>query len=294
MKRISYDWYEIIEEQSDVSKAHLALHDAEYDVMVDDPNGFLMVDIKDLPDELLSFLSEDMTLPTIPFPDRDKVLLQNEKLNKYLTLAKGFKAYEMEENDYIEVLFERLDDNLSLLAAEIHDPLDLNSILGEPACIYGCWELFVRLENKALANELATEAETHLKLEMQNLFSDQEVTDQLIIGMFSMFMGYATIAVIFAWLKDFERAAGMVQSTGHAKVRHAPMAIILRHYLEILIIHKQVDLLAEFFADELVSEGYLTHYEIYMLTFVDPDFVCTRVQQIKSVQNRIAACRDIY
>jgi hypothetical protein len=72
------------------------------------------------------------------------------------------------------------------------------------------------------------------------------------------------------------------------------MAIILRHYLEILIIHEQEDLLAEFFVDELIREGYLTHYEIYMLTFVDPDFECSRVQQIKTVQNRIAACRDIY
>ena len=72
------------------------------------------------------------------------------------------------------------------------------------------------------------------------------------------------------------------------------MAIFLRYYLEILIIHEQEDLLAEFFADEVVREGYLTHYEIYILTFVDADFACTRVQQIKSVQNRIAVCRDIY
>lgn len=294
MKGIYYDWYEIVEEQSDVATAHLALDDVEFSVMVDDPNGFLVVDIKHLPEELLSFLSEDMALPVFPFPDRDKVLLQNEKLHKYLRLAKGFKAYDPMENEYVEVLFERIEDKLSLLSTDIIDPLDLNSIFGNSVAVFGCWELFKRLENKELVYELANEALAQLKSKNNNLLDGDEVTPQQLGNLFSLFMAFATLAVIFAWLKDFERAAGLVRSTGHVKVRYPPMAIFLRYYLEILIIHEQEDLLAEFFADEVVREGYLTHYEIYRITFVDADFVCTRVQQIKSVQNRIAICRDIY
>jgi hypothetical protein len=294
MKSVYYDWYEIVEEQSDVAMAHLALDDVEFSVMVDDPNGFLVVDIKHLPEELLSFLSEDMALPVLPFPDRDKVLLQNEKLHKYLRLAKGFKAYDPMDNDYVEVLFERVDDHLSLLATDIIDPLDLNSIFGESVAIFGCWELFKRLENKELVYELATEAMAELKSETNNLFDHDEFTPKELKNLFSNFMGYVTIAVIFAWLKEFEKAASLVRFTGYVKVRYAPMAIFLRYFLEILIIHEQEDLLADFFADEVVREGYLTHYEIYMITFVDADFACTRVQQIKSVQNRIAVCRDIY
>ena len=294
MKGVYYDWYEIVEEQSDVAMAHLALNDVGYKLMVDDSNGFLIVDIKHLPEELLSFLSEDMTLPTIPFPDRDKVLLHNEKLHKYLRLAKGFKAYDPMDNDYVEVLFERIDDKLQLLATDILDPLDLNSIFGDSVAVFGCWELFKRLENKELVYELATEALAQLKFKKNNMFVGEEVTPLMLGNLFSKFMGYVTLAVIFAWLKDFEKAASLVKSTGYVKVRYPPMAIFLRYYLEILIIHEQEDLLAEFFADEVVREGSLTHYEIYILTFVDADFACTRVQQIKSVQNRIAVCRDIY
>ncbi|GEM_PF-4633072 len=304
MDRICYDWYEILEEQSDVSLVRMALDDVSYDVDVDDPNGFLIVDTTHLPDELKAFLSYDTVKPITQFRHPAKVLLHNHKLSKYLALAKGFKPYRRKYNDYIEVLFEREEKELkTTLADESLDLSNLDNILDNSVELYSCLELFSRLENKELIRQLAIEAEEKLfaKRDGNNRNKKDEkdekveYIDEFLIGkIYVVFTKYASLAVVFAWLKDFEKARNLLSKTGYIKIHYQPMKLVVRYYLEILIIHQQEEILAEYFGDKNLREAYLTHYEVYMQTFVDPGFVCTRTQQVKVVRERMEAFKETY
>ncbi|MEO5912571.1 MAG: hypothetical protein ABIP95_16925 [Pelobium sp.] len=297
MDKFSNDWFEIVEEQSDGSVAMLALNDLSYYITVTDPNGFMVVNMNKLPAELKPFLDDDTVAPIIPFSHPNKVLLQNDKLSKYLELAKAFKVYT-QDSDYVEVLFDRRGKNKSFLT---HQPLDLDNLdkILENAPFYSIWEMLIVKEDHEIVAQLLLEAERKMTRPFEDTSGESldgniPVTLMMTGGLLASFERSAFLAVANAWLQKFQKARDHIACTGIAAMRYTGMAPIVRYYLEILMIYEQEGFLAEFFSNEMLLKAYLTHYEIYMQKFVDPGFVCTRVQQGSVVRRRMEDFREMY
>lgn len=293
MDIIYYDWYEILEEQSDDQIAIMALREVNFEIGITDPRGFLVIDPDNAPEELLPFLAEDEAAPISPIGS-SKVLLKNDRLTKYLEKAKAFTVYEFGDDQYLEVLFEEHDENEeSLLSEEALDFDNLDDLLESP--IYYCWELLHSgKDRKELENQVA-ELEEKMSITLnafESLDKDTPMTIEMFQQLLSKFMNDAVLAVLYVWLKKFEKARTLVKSIGLAPMRMANMGVIFRYYLEMMMAFDQKEILAEFFTDNLLRKGYLTHYEIYMQMFMDPAFEVTRTQQIKVVRRRIESFRE--
>ena len=293
MERYFYDWFEIVEEQSDKIVAILAINDVDLGIEVKDPNGFLVVNMNKIPAELKPFIDYDRVNPIIPFRYRNKVLLQNNKLSKYLALAKAFKEHHSGDFEYVEVLFKRKEEDKPSLVEHPLDLKNLDILLGN-APLYSCWESFRTQDNKVAVAQLVVEAEKIMNDQSIKVTHNHMVINAKMLGSLIMTLEIKIfLAVIHAWLKNFQKAGDLMASTGVAAMRFGSMAIIVRYYLEILMIHEQECFLADFFSNEMLLKTYLTHYEIYRQDFVEPDFVCTRVQQISVVRQRMKDFREI-
>ncbi|MBU0696285.1 MAG: hypothetical protein KKE39_07130 [Bacteroidetes bacterium] len=292
MERFFYDWFEIVEEQSDKNVAILAINDVELHIEVKDPNGFLVVNVNKIPAELKPFIDRDSVAPIVPFRYRNKVLLQNNKLSKYLALAKAFKEHYSGDFEYVEVLFKRKEEDNPSLVEHPLDLKNLDSLLGN-APLFSCWESFRTQDNKGAVAQLVIEAEKVMNDKSIKLTDDHTVVNAKMFGSFIMTLEIKIfLAVIHAWLKNFQKARDLMASTGVAPMRFGSMATIVRYYLEMLMVYEQAYFLADFFSNEMLLKTYLTHYEIYKQDFLDPDFVCTRIQQVSVVRQRMEDFRE--
>ena len=293
MERYFYDWFEIVEEQSDKFVAVLAINDLDLGTEIKDPNGFLVVNVNKIPAELKPFIDYDSVSPTSPFRYRNKVLLQNNKLSKYLALAKAFKGYYSGHFEYIEVLFKRKEEDEPSLVEHPLDLKNLDTLLGN-APLYSCWESFRTQDNKEAVAQLVVEAEEIMNDQAIKVTDGHMVVDDKMLGsLITTLQIKVFLAVFHAWLKNFQKARDLMASTGVAPMRFGSMATIVRYYLEILMIYEQEYFLADFFSNEMLLKTYLTHYEIYRQDFIDPDFVCTRIQQISVVRQRMKDFREM-
>ncbi|HTN18820.1 MAG TPA: hypothetical protein VL125_00020 [Pelobium sp.] len=294
MEEFYCDWYEIIEEQSDGHVAFMALDDLDFYLQSRDPNGFLVVDINKVPNEVKPFLDYDAVKPIKRFSNPNKLLLQNNKLSKYLVLAKAFNSYSQRGSDYVEILFERKQVDGKELTERSLDLDNLDNIL-HSAPVQCCWELFATGKDKELVGQILAEIETqYTRKTAKKKDDDIYVSHEQLGSLLDSFIRNAVLAVVYVWFKKFETAKALIDSMGWAPVRYPPMTSILRYYLELLFANEQESVLASFFEEQLFRDGYRTHYEIYIQTFVDPDFVCTRTQQARIVHERIETFREDY
>ena len=176
MERFFYDWFEIVEEQSDKNVAILAINDVELHIEVKDPNGFLVVNVNKIPAELKPFIDRDSVAPIVPFRYRNKVLLQNNKLSKYLALAKAFKEHYSGDFEYVEVLFKRKEEDNPSLVEHPLDLKNLDSLLGN-APLFSCWESFRTQDNKGAVAQLVIEAEKVMNDKSIKLTDDHTVVN---------------------------------------------------------------------------------------------------------------------
>ncbi len=292
METIYYDWFEILEEQSDEQMALMALREIEFEIEITDPRGFLVIDPDETPDELLPFLAEDEAAPISPIGS-NKMLIKNDQLSKYLDKAKAFTVYEFGEEQYLELLFEENKSERSLV---VDEPLDLDNLddLLEYSPLYYCWGLLNSGTDREELEKHIVEVEEKITLMFDGFESadkDTPITIEMFQQLLSKLMNVSILAVLYVWLKKFEKAQALVKSLGLAPMRISNMAFIFRYYLEILMAFDQKEILEEFFLNDLLRRGYLTHYEIYMQMFIDPTYECTRSQQIKVVRRRIEGFR---
>jgi hypothetical protein len=293
MDTIYYDWFEILAEQSDEQLAVKALSEVEFEIEITDPRGFLVVDPDLTPEELLPFLAKDEAAPISPLGS-NKVLIKNDQLRKYLEKAKAFIVYEFGEDQYLEVLFEEQESQESLIAEE---PLDFDNLdaLLEYSPIFYCWELLNSGKDRKELEEHVAEIEEKMTIRLdafESVDKDTPITIEMFQQLIRKLMNDAILAVVYAWLKKFDKAQKLVKSLGLAPMRMANMAFVFRYYLEIMIAFGQKEILAAFFTNDLLRKGYLTHYEIYMQMFIDPAYECTRTQQITVVRRRIEHFRE--
>lgn len=293
MDKIYYDWYEILEEQSDEQMALKALSDIDFQIEVTDTRGFLVIDPDETPEELRPFLAEDEAAPLSPLGS-SKVLIKNNQLSKYLEKAKAFTIYQMGEEEYLELLFKEDNKPQSLLSDEVLDMDNLDDML-KYSPLYYCWDLLqsgksreeIEIQVKELEERMITRGNI-----LDSEDDDAPITLEMFQQLLQGFMDDVVLAVIYAWLKKFEKAQKLVKSLGLAPMRISNLPFMIRYYLEILIAFNKKEMLEDFFANDLLRKGYLTHYEIYRQMFIDPAYECTHTQQIKVVRRRIENFRQ--
>lgn len=294
MDQFYYDWYEIVEEQSNDRVAVKALTDVDFEINITDPRGFLVIDPDETPEDLKPFLAKDEAEPICPLGS-PKILIKNNKLRKYLKKAKAFTIYEIGDDQYLELLFkEKEEEEQSLVADEALDMDNLDNLL-EESPVYHCWDIFQSGQSREELEVYVKDFEEKVAQQVHEfkiLDKEAEMTIELFQKLIIRLFNTAILAVMLAWLKRFQEAGELVKTLGLAPMRFSKMSIMLRYYLEILMAFNQKDILAEFFADELLRNGYLTHYEIYMQMFIDPAYKCTRTQQIKVVKKRIQTFKE--
>jgi hypothetical protein len=294
MRKIVYDWYEILEEQSDCFCLDLAFKYICPDIDIIDPNGFMVVDSTIIPIDLKPFLAEDRAIPIVPFVQPQMVLLKSDKLRKYLADAKSFTTYDCGEREYIQILFE-VSASLSEDKPE-RDMLDAGYLEGllSDSPMHACLTLFSQGTDKEVALQMAYEAKAMAISKIKEIFDEEFLSVETLAVLLTQMLVIALVAVIFAWNRLFEEAEVVLLLVGNSPATQNGMGVIFRYYLEMLILYEQSDRLAQFFAIDEFRERYLSHYEIYMKTFVEQNFQITRVQQITVIENRLGFYKSVF
>jgi hypothetical protein len=213
----------------------------------------------------------------------------NNCLTEYLEAAKQMRVVEDDEgNSYIQLLFNKQVYETEYGDEDEEGHLD-DKIEPHPDDVLKlCWDLIVAGKDRVQALTYALVGESFLLNRQQELAASGGSLKEVI----RVSTGFNIISVAYAWNNRFDEAAKCDRLYLLKPYLWAHMQKVIRPYLEMLMVKKQVSYLDDLFGNEAFRQHFYVHYETHM-SIKDPHFQWTKMREIVPVLNRVKNA-DIY